>query len=130
MGVKTSIKTGSEVEWTSQASGYKKTKRGRVVAVLKKDVDYTAGQNIPQRIFVDILRKYGKYSREDARAIVEAASFYDLEEILWQKYKVRFKILEGMQREETHYLIEVDQGENRKPYLYHPRAGETFTVIK
>jgi hypothetical protein len=123
------IKTGSKVIWYSQSAGIKKKKVGRVIAVLKKNVDYTAGQEIPMRLFVDILREHG-FTRDEARGLYKTRSTYlGLSEILEKKYKLRFKLLEGMQRDENHYLIEVEDGE-RKPFLYHPRAGESFAVIE
>jgi len=128
MGVKTSIKTGTTVKWTSVAGGIKKTKKGTVVSVLRKGVDYTGGYEIPNAFYVNILRNHG-FTRDEARNYVNTATYYGLEEVLGKQYKTRFRLMEGMQRDENHYLIEVADGE-RKPYLYHPRAGETFTVVK
>ena len=117
------VKTGSVVKWTSND----KTKKGTVVSVLKKKQDYTAGDNIPQRLYVDILRETG-CTRDEAREIVSNAGYRERELILRQRYKTRFNLLEGMYRDEDHYLIEVADG-SRKPYLYHPKAGETFKVL-
>lgn len=128
MGVRTSIKTGTTVKWTSTAGGIKKTKKGTVISVLKKGIDYTGGYDIPTTFYVNILRENG-FTRDKAREYVNSATYYGLEEALRTKYKVRFRLMEGMQRDENHYLIEVADGE-RKPYLYHPRAGETFKIVK
>jgi hypothetical protein len=98
-----------------------------VVSVLKKNQDYTSGYNIPQRVYVDILRETG-LTRDEAREVVAKADYRERELILRQRYKTQFNLLEGMEREEDHYLIEVPDGE-RKPYLYHPKAGETFKVL-
>jgi hypothetical protein len=125
MGVKTSIKTGATVKWTSGT----KTKKGTVVSVLKKRQDYTSGYNIPQRVYVDILREYNGLTRDQARGVLVDAGYRERELILRQRYKTQFNLLEGMYRDEDHYLIEVPDGE-RKPYLYHPKAGETFKVLK
>lgn len=125
----TSIKTGTTVQWTSQAAGYKKTKKGTVVTVLKKNTDYTSGNSIPQTLFVDILRTDMGFSRDRARELYTSCDYRALQDILTRRYRVQFRLLEGMERDETHYLIEVLDGSN-KPYLYHPRAGETFTIVK
>lgn len=125
----TAIKTGATVKWSSHGGGIKKTKKGTVLTVLKKNEDYTAGKNFPRRVYTDIMQKEMGYSREEARHQYSILGFLDRGIILERKYKVRFRITEGMERDETHYLIEVSDGK-RKPYLYHPRAGETFTVVK
>jgi hypothetical protein len=123
------IKNGTTVEWTSQAGGAERTKKGTVITVLKKNQDYTSGNRLPQRLFVDIMREDMGYSRDRARKLHSSGYYGLLLSILQRRYKVKFNLAEGMYRDEEHYLIEVEDND-RKPFLYHPRAGETFIIVK
>ena len=124
------IKNGTRVEWTSQGSGFEKTKTGVVITVLKKSQNYReAIHSIPQRMFVDILRDDMGFTRKRARELYSSCDYSSLRTVLQRRYKIRFNLSEGMYRGEDHYLIEVEDNE-RKPYLYHPRAGETFAIVK
>jgi hypothetical protein len=106
------FKEGDTVQWTSQASGFELTKRGTVIAVCR-----TEGIELTQKTMVKILREINPdLTVKEAKARAKHRSHFHM---LKDKYRLRF---DHGWRDNTHYLVEVDQGEGRKPHLYHPRT--------
>lgn len=115
------FKIGDKVTWSSQGSSTAKKKVGRIVAVMNPNTNYAGLSALPKRLFEDILRENGM-TRDGARAIINDEFKYSHFYIrtLSKKYALMFEPYEGMYRDETHYLVEVDRGEGKKPALYHP----------
>jgi hypothetical protein len=119
MAEKKIFKRGQKVKWNSHAGGVWTEKKGTVIEVCRnRRVDVT------QRTKVEILREV-----HDGLTIAKAkdrANYTPDETVLQKKYKLKFGMLEGYRDETPHYLVEVDRGEGRKPFLYHPVTENLF----
>jgi len=115
---KAKFKQGDEVKWTSQANGYDLTKKGTVLAVCRDE-----GITLTQKTMIGILREGDPDLKViDAKDLAQFSSHFYL---LKDKYRLRFDF---NWREGEHYLVEVAQGEGRKPHLYHPRTEQLEAV--
>jgi hypothetical protein len=117
---------GDTVTWKSHANGQTTRKMGKIIAVISPSKDGSTGglRGLPKKLYIDLLRDNYGYSRDAARQELDKGHYYSwYEELLASKYKLKFSTIEGMYRDEYHYLVEVDRGEGRKPYLYHPRTN-------
>lgn len=109
---------GDTVSWTSHANGQFTTKMGKIVAILRPDVNYRYFSNVSKALLEEILREQG-FSRKEARERVNKyGNHYWIREFR-EKYQLKFNPREGMLRDSYHYLVEVDN-DGGKPYLYHP----------
>jgi hypothetical protein len=122
------IKLGTVVQWSSQAGGNECSKQGKVVAVLRPNVNYALGFGLPQSFILPLIQHSRKCSREQAK--LYATDSRSLHFALISKYNLKFDTYCGMGRDTTHYLIEVSRGDGVKPSLYHPSPYTEFTVVK
>jgi hypothetical protein len=112
MAAKAQFKEGQTVRWTSQANGYEVEKQGVIVAVCRNE-----WIELSQKSMINILRETDPdMTVSKARDMARCNSHFHL---LKNKYRLRF---DPTWRDGIHYLVEVDQGEGRKPHLYHPRV--------
>lgn len=108
----TTFKRGQKVQWDSHAGGQWKTKTGRIIEVCR-----TPRVNVTQQTAIQILREAEDITIAKAK---EKARFINTHSLLQTKYKLKFNPVEGTRDETPHYLVEVDRGPGRKPFLYHP----------
>jgi hypothetical protein len=110
------FKIGQKVRWVSQAGGVTTAKTGIIIASCAPgDFD------VNQRTKINILReaKPGTTVREAK----EESYYTSTYTILKDKYRVKFDRHTARNRDEEHYLVEV-QADGGKPYLYHPRTQD------
>ena len=108
------FKIGQKVRWTSQAGGSYTPKEGTIIASCRPNEMV----KLSQTTAVNILREVNP-NVTVARAKKMAETF-PVWHILSKKYRLKFDYGLNTAHEEPHYLVEVDQGEGRKPHLYHP----------
>jgi len=98
--------------------------------VLKKDQSYYGGHNLPKSFMVPLYKEAFECTQKEARERLEGATGYTNGRALQAGYRLKFSPQELGSRPQDHYLIEVDKGEGRKSYLYHPAYYTNFKVIK